>query len=69
MDKVISRRVGKVIIVGNSYAIPLKNEILDSGLEPGSDVIITLRKDKKIVIEKVIEEKTEGDGDAITSDE
>lgn len=56
MDKIISKRVGKVIVVGNSYAIPLKNEILDAGLEPGSDVRITLRKDKKIVVEK-LEEK------------
>lgn len=51
-DDLVSRRYSKLIITGDSVALTLSLECNQLGWKPGDDVIITVYKDKKIVIEK-----------------
>lgn len=56
MSEIVSRRIGNVIIFGNTIGLTLKEEIIDLGLDKGSQVKITVIENngkKKIVIEKV----------------
>lgn len=56
MDDIVSRRIGKILELGSSLALVLREEILDMEMKAGDEVKITLYQDqqeKKIVIEKI----------------
>ena len=55
MDEIVSRRIGTVIRIGDSFGLTLREELIDIGLEPEKKAQISvLSQDKKrIVIEKV----------------